>query len=227
MVFPTNVVKNQFGEQSNNFIIGGSNQIDINFVVDSTNGNGLGIRNLKGSPFVSAVYMHTSATPAAGNPNPAVGLVLIKFAQPFLGYFNGVSGFVSAISGTPINVTSGLTVGQVYVVTSIGTSTLANFQALGYLGSTLNVGASFIAKTASAGSGTGVVETSVPSGITAFELAGDPNQTCNQLGGGSQIVQLLGATSSSVTTLIPLAPTNNSVLGLRISMASPTNGPIN
>ena len=43
--------------------------IDCNFVVDSANSNGLGIRSLKG-PYVKNVYMHTSATPAPGNPNP-------------------------------------------------------------------------------------------------------------------------------------------------------------
>ena len=46
--------------------------LDCNFVVDSTNGNGLGIRNLKG-PAVANVFMHTTATPAPGNPNPAGG----------------------------------------------------------------------------------------------------------------------------------------------------------
>jgi hypothetical protein len=40
--------------------------IDLNFVVDSTNGNGLGIRNLKG-PTVANVYMQ-STSPARGNP---------------------------------------------------------------------------------------------------------------------------------------------------------------
>lgn len=43
--------------------------VDCNFIVDSTNVNGLGISSLKG-PVVHAVYMHTSATPSAGNPNP-------------------------------------------------------------------------------------------------------------------------------------------------------------
>src|ERR1017187_394412 len=47
--------------------------LDCNFVVDSANGNGLGIRNLKGSGRVAQVFMHTSATPAAGNPNPVAG----------------------------------------------------------------------------------------------------------------------------------------------------------
>lgn len=44
--------------------------VDCNFVVDSTNGNGLGIRNLKG-PVVKNVFMYTSAVPARGNPNPS------------------------------------------------------------------------------------------------------------------------------------------------------------
>lgn len=50
-------------------MIAGPVLIDCNFVVDSENENGLGISNLKG-PVVNAVYMHTSATPANGNPNP-------------------------------------------------------------------------------------------------------------------------------------------------------------
>ena len=66
MVAPTQYGKNQFGEAQNVFILGGSNQIDINFVVDSTNGNGLGIRTLKGQGIQNAV-MHTSATVGKGN----------------------------------------------------------------------------------------------------------------------------------------------------------------
>src|SRR5580698_1169620 len=74
--YPSLVLKNQFGETSINVLQGGSNQIDCNFIVDSSNGNGLGIRSLKGSGCAS-VYMHTSATPAAGNPNPASGYILV------------------------------------------------------------------------------------------------------------------------------------------------------
>ena len=44
--------------------------LDCNFVVDSTNGNGLGIRSLKG-PAVANVYMQSSA-PSAKNPLAAV-----------------------------------------------------------------------------------------------------------------------------------------------------------
>lgn len=224
---PTLVAKNQFGEEYNFFEIGGSSIIDVNFVVDSTNGNGLGLRSLKGSPLVSNVFMHTSATPASGNPNPAAGYALIEFAEAFQGYVGGYYGAVSAVSGTPINVTAGLTVGQPYVIVSVGTTTLAQWQALGFLGTSVNVGASFVAKTATAGVGTGVVETPVPSGIVVSEVIGDPNQTCNPAtGGGSMIVSLLAATSSGVTTLIPTAPANGSVVGLRIVMQNPTAGPV-
>ena len=75
--------------------------VDCNFVVDPTNGNGLGIRNLKGQG-VQNVFMHTSATPGKGpngllNPNPASGLIMIQFADNFTRYYGGFSGFVSPV----------------------------------------------------------------------------------------------------------------------------------
>src|SRR5271165_3373476 len=127
--YPQRVVKNNFGEQTTNSFIVGSDEIDISFIVDSTNGNGLGIRSLKGSPLVSAVYMNTGATPAAGNPNPNAGYIMIKFAKAYTTYVHGDVGFVSPVSGTPINITSGLSVGQAYSIVSVGTSTAANWQA--------------------------------------------------------------------------------------------------
>lgn len=231
-MFPTNVVKNQFGEESNNFLIGGSNQIDINFVVDHSNGNGLGIRSLKGSPLVSAVYMNTSASPAVGNPNPLAGFVLVQFAEAFQGYVSGFAGFVSPLSGTPVNVTSGLTLHQPYVIVSVGTTTPAQWQTLGLPSNIVPaVGVSFIAKTASAGSGTGVVETPSASGILEVEVVGDPNTTLNPAtGGGYVLSQFLAPTINTgayVTPIIPTAPADGSVCGLRFSLLSPTAGPIN
>lgn len=226
---PNLVVKNQFGEQSNLALIGGSNQVGCNFIVDSTNGNGLGIRSLK-SQGIANVYMHTSATPAAGNPNPAVGYILVEFALPYAGYVNGTSGFVATVSGSAINVTSGLTVGQAYVITSVGTTTAAQWQTLGLpINLTPTVGQCFIAITASAGSGTGVVEVPLAagSGISHIEVAGDPNQSVatNNATGGSMVLICLGATSSSVTTLAPTAPANNTVIGLAFNLI-PVPGPL-
>lgn len=100
--------------------------IDCNFVVDSTNGNGLGIRSLKGQG-VENVFMHTSATPGKGpngylNPNPAVGCALIQLSSNYNRYLGGFSGFVSPVTGGAINIASGanLTVGNPYVIISAG-----------------------------------------------------------------------------------------------------------
>lgn len=96
--------------------------IDCNFVVDSSNGNGLGIRSLKGQG-VKNVYMHTSSTPAAGNPNPAVGLAWIQLRNNYSRYLGGFNGFVSPITGSAINIDAtdaALTVHNPYVITSVG-----------------------------------------------------------------------------------------------------------
>jgi len=97
--------------------------IDCNFIVDSTNGNGLGIRSLKGSG-VQAVYMHTSATPAAGNPNPASGYALIQLANNYNRYAGGFSGYGANLSGSNVAINgTALTVGAPYVITSVGHAT--------------------------------------------------------------------------------------------------------
>lgn len=219
-IYPSTVLKNQFGETSINLIQGGSNQIDCNWVVDRTNGNGLGIRNLKGSG-CAAVYMNTSATPSASNPNPAVGYILVQLASNYFGYVGGYSGFVSPLTGTPINISSGLTQHNPYVITSVGTSTAANWQALGLpLGVTPAVGVSFIATTASAGTGTGVVQAPVATGSGALytDVIGDANGSVSATGGAQLLIRVLGATNSSTTTLVATAPANGTVIGLRFVM---------
>lgn len=92
--------------------------IDCNFVVDSTNGNGLGIRNLKGQG-VKSVKMHSSA--ASGTP--AVGLAWIELTNNYNRYLGGFSGFASPVSGSPIAIdsgTAGLTIGNPYIIASVG-----------------------------------------------------------------------------------------------------------
>lgn len=99
--------------------------IDCNFIVDSTNGNGLGIRSLKGAG-VQNVFMHTSASAGRGannylNPNPAAGFALIQLQNNYNRYCGGFSGQVSPLAGSnlAINATA-LTIGQPYVVVSVG-----------------------------------------------------------------------------------------------------------
>ena len=101
--------------------------IDCNFIVDSTNGNGLGIRSLKGSG-VKNVFMNTSATAGKNrgytNPNPAAGYALVQLDNNYNRYCGGYSGFVSPLSGSTlaINATA-LTAGLPYVIVSVGHGT--------------------------------------------------------------------------------------------------------
>ena len=80
--------------------------IDCNFVVDSTNGNGLGIRSLKG-PAVANVFMQSSA-PAPKNPlrpsppAPSNGLNLLSannFAILAYAAITGSTGAGSTVTG--------------------------------------------------------------------------------------------------------------------------------
>lgn len=99
--------------------------IDCNFIVDSTNGNGLGIRSLKGSG-VRNVFMNTSASPGKGllgylNPNPAAGYALVQLHNNYARYCGGFSGIEAPVVGgsTAINSTA-LTIGNPYIIGSVG-----------------------------------------------------------------------------------------------------------
>ena len=201
--------------------------LSCNFVVDSTNGNGLGIRNLKGNG-IANIFMHTSATPGVGNygvvnPNPQAGMILIQLQNQFSRYLSGFSGLVSPLSGS--NLTA-VTAGTAYVITSLGTATLAQWQAAGVpVGMTPAVGMAFIAHETATIGGSATVQVPSVSGITSIEVVGDPNQTLQnsnmyQNGGAQIIVQCLAPTSSSVTTPIPTAPANNSVVGLNLYLSN-------
>jgi len=212
--------------------------INCNFVVDSSNGNGLGIRSLKSNGWIRNVFMHTSATPGSNNgalnPNPAAGYALVQFKQNFNIYLGGFSGFVSQLSGTPISISAGLTVSNPYVITSVGTSSAANWQAVGLpMGLVPTVGQSFIATSSAAGVGTGVVQApaAAGSGIQVVDVIGDPNQEISNSsiaanGGAYVLVRFLAATSSSVTTLVATAPANNSVVGMTFYFDQSSADPI-
>lgn len=174
---------------------------------------------------------------APTSPRPAAGLIYVTFQDNWNYYYWGTAGFVSPLSGTPISIStaSSLSVGSAYTIVSVGTTTLAQWQAVGvpvgtYAGSTLTgtpllptVGTTFIA-TATSGSGTGVVESSTNSGLSHIEVLGDPNQTIvsrgpNILGaptigngtagsGAYMVLQCLNS-SGSIT-----APANGTVIGL-------------
>jgi hypothetical protein len=102
--------------------------LDLNFIVDSTNGNGLGVRSVKGQG-VQNVFMHTSSTPGKGpngflNPNPAVGFALIQLAYNYHRVYGGPYNINSPTAGSNLAINaSALTIGQPYIITSVGTGT--------------------------------------------------------------------------------------------------------
>lgn len=202
--------------------------IDCNFVVDSTNGNGLGLRSLKG-PMVQNAFMHTTATPGAGNsnpnslnvpvinPNPASGTIIIQLQDGFNRSLSGITAIVSPVSGSPLLVASaGLTVGVAYIIVLLGTTTTAAWHALGVpAGVTPAVGVSFIAAATSA-LGTGAVEITAAagSGIATIETVGDPNlslspnPSVNQ-GFGAQLILQCRDYAGAIA-----APANGTVISL-------------
>jgi len=194
--------------------------IDCNFVVDAT--NGAGVTGLKG-PGIQAIYMHTSTTPVAGNPNPPAGYILAQLQDSYNLYYSGGWQAVAPLAGSALTST---TSGDVYVINALGTTTLAQWQAAGLpVGVVPAVGVPFVAIATGAIGGTGSVKVPGVTGIGSIEVIGTPNETIvSSTGSKAQILgvqsgaymmfQILGPTSSSDTTPIPVAPTAGSVIHL-------------
>jgi len=157
--------------------------VDCNFIVDSTDADGLGIRSLKG-PLVDSVLMATSAaTPAADNPNPADGTIIVRLQDNYNRLYSCYPSIISPNSGSDIKIdNSALTPGVAYTITTLGDATTAKWQAIGVpVGVTPAVGVTFIAANAGTGSNalTSRVQTSAAagSGVATIELVGNPNVT--------------------------------------------------
>lgn len=201
--------------------------IDCNFVVDSTNGNGLGLRSLDAGGRIASVYMHTSATAAAGSPNPAAGYIIVNLQDNYNKYLGGFSGFVGPVSGTPILVTTGVTAHLAYVIVSLGTTSVAQWHALGVPANIIPaVGVSFVAPATTTATGTGAIEVpaTAGSGITNIEVIGNAN-LMNSNGayvlGASQGMQIiLACYKNGVLT----APADGSVCGMAFYMNDSAQG---
>ncbi len=188
--------------------------LDCNFIVDPANGNGLGIRSLKG-PTINNVFMHTTAPLAgSGNPNPAPGIIVVQLADNYNRYLSGFSGQEGPI-GSSVTSTTAATPA---IVTSLGTSTSANWLAVGFPAAYLatatglpTLGAAFIPTSSATIGGGATVAPQTASGIDHIELVGDPNQTIAsvqpQTVGAQMIFQCLAAGSLT-------APATGSVISL-------------
>lgn len=196
------------------------NMVSCNFIVDQSNGNGLGIRSLKSNGYVKNVYMNTSSSPASGNPNPQAGNIVIHLADNYARSICGMNALISPLSGSNLAVNaSALTAGHPYVIVLVGTTTAAQWASLGVpAGVTPAVGVSFIAAvTGLGGGGSGLVQAPSNSGITNFETIGDPNLSIGPQGVSNQgawiIIQCL---KNDVLT----QPAQNTVIALSFLLDS-------
>ena len=208
-------------------------EVELNFIVDSANGNGLGVRSIKSNGYVENVFMHTSASPGVGNnmllnPNPIAGYCMIQFKNNFNYALSGSSSILPPLSGSSVTST---TTGHAYVIVSLGTTTLAQWQAAGLpLGFVPAVGSAFIAKATGAIGGTGAVQVPSFSGVQSIETIPDPNQTINNssIAANAGAIVLLQFVSGGAL----VAPADNSVIALRFrfdgsSVSIPDLGPSN
>lgn len=202
---------------------------DCVFQVQAADSAGLGITNLKGQA-VQNVFMHTSTTPGAGpngylNPNPAAGFILVQLSDNYSRFYGAFSSFRGPTATSTKIDNSALTIGQAYIITIVGNATDAQWRVLGVpKGVAIAVGVSFIAIATTAGTAntsTSRVQLPSPSGIQVIEHVGAPSLSLGPVPvggspnvGGWLLFNCLGATSSSVTTLIPTAPADGSVIHL-------------
>lgn len=145
--------------------------LDCSFIVDNTNANG--ISNLEMSGRISSVYMN-STSPSSSNPDPANGVIIVNLQDNYNKYLGSFNSVTAPTSGSAIS--SGLVIGSVYVISALGSSTLAQFQAAGLPANiTPAVGVAFIAKATSIAGGA-TVEALATNGseIVKIDVAGNP-----------------------------------------------------
>ncbi len=167
--------------------------------------NGLGVTAVKSNGYVNYAFMHTSTTPTATggvtNPNPPAGYAVIGLTNNF-NYFCGFRWSI-AYPATSTSTTSTVT-SSVYTITSLGTTTLAQWRAVGlppWL--TPAVGQTFVATATQAIGGTGAVGVPGVPNISNVTVVGDPNQTIASSNvasyGGAYLVLQFGADATTST----------------------------
>jgi hypothetical protein len=191
--------------------------LDCNFTVDSTNADG--ISGLETSARIASVYMHTSTTPSAGNPNPDAGFILINLQDNYNTFLGMNSARVVPLTGSEL--TTGLTVGTAYVITTVGASTRAQWTTAGLpVHITPAIGVSFLAAATSIAGG-GKAKAVLSSAIYSIEIVGDPNLMNSNgahsagAGRGMQLIlKALGPTATADTALVETAPADGSKIFL-------------
>lgn len=198
--------------------------VSVQFSVDAT--QIYGVSGLKSNGYIKHVYMHsTNGSPAS--PNPAAGIIAIQLQDNYTKMVNCMSSVNSPLTGSNIAINgTGLTVGNMYVITVLGTSTLADWQLCGLpVGLTPAVGMAFVATHTGdgAGTGTGQVKAVGVSAIQSIEMVGNPQLELGPQGvsnqGGWIYLQCLAPTISTgayIAPMIPTAPAASSIISISL-----------
>ena len=190
--------------------------VNISFTVNPTDAGGLGITGLKSNGWLEYLFMHTAETAgvSAGvtNPNPASGIVVMRFKNNFNVPLNAVcTPGATVTGGTVTSPNSGTT----YSINSLGTTTLAQWNAAGLpYGFTPAVGQVFVCNNSGALGGTGNVKAVTTSDFDNFEFVGNPGLTsaCINLAtyAGAYLVGQFTLSGSLQ------APTSGTIINLRL-----------
>lgn len=210
--------------------------------------DGSGVIPTQGAP-VKIVFTVTSASATAGSVwtdgnghlytvtttlSAGTTLVTSGIGAPIGGVLTYVSGSGATTAISYSTAVAGLATGFTFALTTSDTM-LGDWNAVGLpKGLVPTVGQSFIATATGAGASTGTVSAFGNSGIVEMEVLGNPTlslapgpQGGSPNVGGWVLVQILGSTSSSVTTLIPIAPPATTAIRFCFyvdTRISPSNG---
>lgn len=139
-----------------------------------------------GSSAVSPGDTLSFANPVAiGSPAPVAGIIAIRLQDNYNGYFSGFAQMQSPVTGSAINISSSsvLTVGTPYQIVTLGTSTQANWEAVGVPhGAAAAVGQVFLASVTGSGTGTGTVKALSSSAIDHIEVLGNSSLNLGPVG---------------------------------------------
>lgn len=144
--------------------------LEAKFVVTPTDPRGITLpaNQTQLSPGISNIFMHTSTTPATGNPNPAAGEIMIQLMDSYRTYYSGTTSFVGPLTGTP---SSSTTTNVINVITALGTATLANWQTVGLpIGITPAVGVSFVATSSASIGGSATIDLKATAGANVDHI---------------------------------------------------------
>lgn len=121
---------------------------------------------------------------AGGVTNPANGNIVVKLADNYNEFLFATS-MDAGPAGSIFSIDGGagpLTVGDAYIILSVGDSTQDEWEALGVPdGVEAAEGVSFIAARISSGAGTGTVTSVTDSGINKYQIVGNPTETSDPL----------------------------------------------